>query len=366
MRDDTQEMIQTTEQRGAGIEHAIRILQYNVNKSRNKVLAGLMEDPRRKDFDIIAVQEPWRNTYDHAAYNPRASGFHLIDNKRADSRISIYVNKEISIGSWEEVFHSPDVATVTLRLAGGTQVINVHNVYSPPPASHNDETGTASIIALTNALTMPGRHIVVGDFNLHHPWWCGATYAHQHRIADRLLGIMRDASVELALPRGTITREARRGGITEKTTIDLVWASTELIDQLTHCRIAREMEQSSDHLPISTEIATQDAVATQAPRKRRLWTKMDGEAFDKSLKQGIQEFEQSSLTDRDKIEKVVEGLTQAINKAVDCATPWAQPCEYSKPWWTPECQEAVRLARNRRNFYTRTQSQEAWEEYLRC
>jgi endonuclease/exonuclease/phosphatase (EEP) superfamily protein YafD len=222
MRDDTQETTQTTEQRRAGVEHAIRILQYNVNKSRNKVLAGLMEDPRRKDFDIIVIQEPWRNTYDHTAYNPRASDFHLIDNKQARSRVSIYVNKEISIGSWEEVFHSPDAVMVTLRLAGGTQAINVHNVYNPSPASHNDETGTASIMALNSALTMPGHHIVVGDFNLHHPRWCGATYAHQHRLADRLLGIMRDAGVELALPRGTITREARRGDTTERTTIDLV------------------------------------------------------------------------------------------------------------------------------------------------
>jgi hypothetical protein len=137
-----------------------------------------MEDPRRKDFDIIAIQEPWRNTYDHATYNPRASGFYLIDNKQARSRVSIYVNKEISIGSWEETFHSLDVVTVTLRLAGGTQTMNVHNVYSPPPISYNDETGTASIIALNSALTMPGRHIIVRDFNLHHPWWGGAEYAH--------------------------------------------------------------------------------------------------------------------------------------------------------------------------------------------
>ena len=114
------------------------------------------------------------------------------------------------------------MVTVTLRLAGGKQAINVHNVYNPPPASHNDEAGTASITALNNALTMPGCHIVVGDFNLHHPLWCEPTYAHQHRIADRLLSNMRNAGLELALPKGTITREARRGNTTERTTIDLV------------------------------------------------------------------------------------------------------------------------------------------------
>jgi hypothetical protein len=48
-------MTQTTGQRDTSGEHAIRILQYNVNKSRNKVLAGLMEDPRRKNIDIIVI-----------------------------------------------------------------------------------------------------------------------------------------------------------------------------------------------------------------------------------------------------------------------------------------------------------------------
>jgi hypothetical protein len=60
------------------------------------------------------------------------------------------------------------VVTVTLRLTGGTQVINVHNVYNPPPTSHNDETGTATFIALNDALTMSGRYIIVKDFNLYH------------------------------------------------------------------------------------------------------------------------------------------------------------------------------------------------------
>jgi hypothetical protein len=59
---------------------------------------------------------------------------------------------------------------------------------------------------------------------------------------------------------------------------------------------------------------------------------MDIKAFDTSLKQELPELEQNPLTNRDVIEKIVEGLTQAISKAIDCATPWARPCEYSKPW----------------------------------
>ena len=37
---------------------SVKILQYNVNKSKNKVLTGLLTDPRVREFDIIAVQEP--------------------------------------------------------------------------------------------------------------------------------------------------------------------------------------------------------------------------------------------------------------------------------------------------------------------
>ena len=55
MRDNVRGIIQTLRQDSASGEQAIRILQYNVNKSKNKVLAGLMEDPRRKNFDIIAI-----------------------------------------------------------------------------------------------------------------------------------------------------------------------------------------------------------------------------------------------------------------------------------------------------------------------
>jgi hypothetical protein len=84
-------------QEGRGVvAPRLKVLQYNVNKSRNKVLAGLLEDPRVKEYDIIAVQEPWRNTVDSHAYNPRNSGFHLVDRGTADSRVTTYINKRIS------------------------------------------------------------------------------------------------------------------------------------------------------------------------------------------------------------------------------------------------------------------------------
>jgi hypothetical protein len=42
------------------------------------------------------------------------------------------------------------------------------------------------------------------------------------------------------------------------------------------------------------------------------------------------EFEQNLLINKDKIEKLIEGLTQAINKTVDCVTPQTRLYEYLK------------------------------------
>jgi hypothetical protein len=36
----------------------LRILQYNVQKSRDVVLTSLFQDPRILEYDVLAIQEP--------------------------------------------------------------------------------------------------------------------------------------------------------------------------------------------------------------------------------------------------------------------------------------------------------------------
>ena len=54
-------------------ENTLTILQYNVRKSRDTVMATLLRDPRIKDLDIIAIQEPWRNSFSET---PKRLGTH--------------------------------------------------------------------------------------------------------------------------------------------------------------------------------------------------------------------------------------------------------------------------------------------------
>ena len=56
----------------------LKILQYNVQKSKDKVMAPLLADPRIQKFDIIAIQEPWKNPYQETTYYPSLCPFYLL------------------------------------------------------------------------------------------------------------------------------------------------------------------------------------------------------------------------------------------------------------------------------------------------
>jgi ribonuclease HI/exonuclease III len=344
----------------------LRLLQYNVQKSKKKVLIGLLQDKKATKYDIIAVQEPWRNQIDYATYNPRDSSFHVVDSRQKGSRTCIYVNKRIPTSSWSETIHSGDICSVRLRLTCEDQkerVINVHSIYSPSPSSRNDLTETEPLKLLPQVLSSPGEHIALGDFNLHHPLWTGPSYPFQHRLADTLIEHMRNADLSLTLPKGTITRDIQVGQHAERTTIDLAFASPNLATQVKHCRIAREVEQSSDHLPIETEFEWYYTSTTVQPR--RAWDKLDPALFLSAFHSAITESDVTSipLRSRDEIDQYIADVTHAINKGVEVSTPWRRPSPRAKSFWTEECQEAVKATRKLRREYNRLRTPEAWEMF---
>ena len=76
--------------------------------------------------------------------------------------------------------------------------------------------------------------------------------------ADALVEMMSDLELNLLLPPGTITYP--RSG----TAIDLVWGNNEAVNQVIKCRIAKQHDHGSDHLPIETTIA----MRTEVPQPR--------------------------------------------------------------------------------------------------
>lgn len=116
-------------------EKHLSILQYNIRKQKATTLVPLLADANIQDFDVLAIQEPWRNPHVPTSYNPRDSNFHLICHADEKSRVSFYVNKELDPESWNVRFEHKDLSTLTLGMGSEADkhTINIHNVYNPPP-----------------------------------------------------------------------------------------------------------------------------------------------------------------------------------------------------------------------------------------
>jgi hypothetical protein len=320
----------------------LKLLQYNVQKSKDKVMVPLFEDPAVADFDIVAIQEPWRNPYTPTTYNRRQGNFHLVFPPEG-GRACIFINKRLHLDSWKASVHSPDLCSVSLKL--GDQDLTIYSAYSQPPGNTSNTNFNSPIPLLTELLHNPGEHILLGDFNLHHPWWSGAQDPVRHEMADQLIDSVQLASLQLLLPKASVTWEARGG----HSTIDLVFGTGLVERRLLECQVREDLDQGSDHYPIVTRIALEPQFA--APERRRSWKKAD----INGIQAGAQHLRRlcTGALPAD-INQYTDYLVKFIQDLAGHTVPWAKPSTRATPWWTPEIESLVRQERHERRIWTNT------------
>jgi hypothetical protein len=116
----------------------LRILQYNVNHGKEATLVPLLQDARVHEFNILAIQEPWRNPLITTSYNPQNAPFYLTYPPKPLSRVYVYINKRIHLNSWKVTNHSEDAQTVTIQYGPKNyqRTLQIYNIYNPSPSSH--------------------------------------------------------------------------------------------------------------------------------------------------------------------------------------------------------------------------------------
>ena len=73
----------------------LSILQYNVRNDRVSTMIPLLAEKSIQDYDIIAIQEPWRNPFAPTTLSSHQSGFHLLYHPGGDIRVCFYINNVI-------------------------------------------------------------------------------------------------------------------------------------------------------------------------------------------------------------------------------------------------------------------------------
>lgn len=156
----------------------LRILQYNVRKSRDTVMATLLRDPRVMDYDILAIQEPWRNPSMSTTHHPAKAQFHLCYPaviEGGPARVCFFVNKRLDNTKWQFKSHTGDTCSLQIQYELGDQTrgcLHIHNTYNPGQTTEYRESVLPLILTLLETHQLDDQ-IVLGDFNLHHRSWGG-------------------------------------------------------------------------------------------------------------------------------------------------------------------------------------------------
>jgi exonuclease III len=76
----------------------LSILQYNVHRLRDIVMASMLRDPRIHEYDILAIQELWRNPFAATTHHPAKRFFYLCclaGSEAGHARVCFFVNKRL-------------------------------------------------------------------------------------------------------------------------------------------------------------------------------------------------------------------------------------------------------------------------------
>ncbi|KAL3251841.1 hypothetical protein ABHI18_010431 [Aspergillus niger] len=248
-------------------------------------------------------------------------------------------------------------STLELKWGAHEETIIIHNVYNPVP---NIEPTNSAITTLQSVLDRwkDAEQFVVGDFNLHHPYWGGLRVQTPDPEAEEALQIIEEYQLGLLYEPGTTTFRVRD----TKTTIDLSLATPSLQDSLIRCRPRDDLDHNSDHIPLEIVLAKPNRNRTISERWN--WERTVREKLYATLDRHMPTT--TGLKMEEDIDSATKGIVSANLIAVRQSTPKSRISPRSAPGWTRECKEAQQLARRLRRQYQRRRTPEAWEAYRRA
>ncbi|CAD6902592.1 unnamed protein product [Tilletia controversa] len=364
------------------MQNDLKVLQYNCH-NEPEVIAALLNHPLARKVDILCLQEPY--TYyttpvshpDWTVFGrsgplpPEAWGnFPREQAQAARPRVLTYVNnKRLNIANISLVgIEHPDLISVQLRLpendAGGDeeQATNpselvVTNIYNPcrsadtvPPLLHSFN------------IIRSDHHLLVGDFNSHHPLWQSNVYSIS-RHAESIITATQALHLELVTPLDTPTFHYG-GRRALSSTIDLCFATEELRDRVVRCEVGHELDTGSDHAPVLTTLDVSPITATASGRfnmrkcnSQRLVVETR-KAWESAL---------TTLPPLDSKESVAswaEAVQRAMITSLEKSTPRARPSPRSQEWYDEGIKHLGSLCNSARRHWQKQRTEDTRNFYV--
>ncbi len=338
------------------------ILQYNVQNERMRTMIFLLIDDNIQNFDVIAIQKFWRNSFVSITLSFNQSDFHLLYRFDEDMKVCFYVNDKLNTNNWNVEYFTIEICTLKMKindLNEDSSTIHIHNVYNLSLIfySSRDSSFTFSKTRrfLVDAFT--NHHILLENFNLHHLFWSDSSRSTQHAATNELLNITEKHNLILTLFKKFITWENR---ITTSI-IDFTFMTIHLIDKLKHCTTRSDLSQSSNHISISIRIFCE--IESNSSRiSRRAWKSIDLKKIKKTEKNASTSSRSSSTREIDEYVCEVQKFLQSMMKKI---VFWAIFNRYAKFFWIKECDDAIRNIRRFKRRWSFIQNLNDWSKYIK-
>jgi hypothetical protein len=331
----------------------LKLVHYNTHR-QSDVVHGVLADPLFQDIDVIAIQEPARRLNVNDTVCPSWCRWQPVIGPTL-GRVCFLLSAGAAQKQRRVTSTTPDLLSILLDSDLGP--VWVHNIYNPPKNCPQPQDFVNPLTRIHEVLSWEGNHILLGDFNLHHPLWSGPLVAMHDDEADSLLDLLGSAGLELLLPPGEATRQGNHQNGTSLSTLDLVFATRPLAEVLVECRARRDMSHGSDHFPVVTAFATGLDPIPATPK--RSWKRADQAKISAAADHIPRPWDVSTTS---AIDEYVTDLLRFLHETIDLTVPWAKPSERMAPWWCPEVERAILdFRRAERVSHQRPQDRQAWE-----
>jgi hypothetical protein len=148
-------------------------------------------------------------------YCPRSCLYNLSFLQGGRAQACLFINKRIPLSKWH-LHKEPDYCRVQIDL--DFEPVTIHNIYSKTPDLYQTTNWNTPILRMLEVLQAPGQRLIIGDFNLYHPFWDRSGLERAYAGTDLLFNSVIKHQLDLLLQPGTITQEKNN----ERSTLDLV------------------------------------------------------------------------------------------------------------------------------------------------
>jgi hypothetical protein len=202
-------------------QSSLFILQYNVRNNKDDIMIFMLANSKIRDYDILTIQEFWRNACVFTSYNSFIVDFHLAYDEKDDIRKCFYINVKLNVNDWSIEHVSFDVCIIKLKIIQKNinRIVHIHNVYSASSISYSSIKLLSSLQTMKRLLNDDAKHVFLENFNLHHSLWSRSIRFTQHVAVNQLIELFNTKHMQFCLSQSIIIWKAKNS----INTIDLMF-----------------------------------------------------------------------------------------------------------------------------------------------